>query len=369
MWYIYSIDNRGVNTMNDILNKLENQANFNLTVCDDLKNIDDNPKFKKVKLSPSQKIQFSSLASQLPAIMSVGQLADISKLPQLYKLSFPAGVDGTLMALKQGGFSTTLFGDNGKIIGTSSMYPVAIQTHTMVLGTVTAMSVVSGQYFLAQINSQLRQINQGMDKILNFLYGDKKAELTAEISFVKNACQNYNAIMGNDNQVVATIIGLQQAQKIAMKDCEFYKDDLKRTVRNKSGNDIITISKDALQIAESLETALQLYVVSNILEIQYSQNYNEDYLNYLNKHISDYIERSYTELASDFSALYSSMRNQGTWFKKDTTSLEEPVYQKMELFKDTAKSELKSVFHSALENLTKPSEYYIDKDGNVYLKN
>ncbi len=353
----------------DILNKLENQANFNLTVCDDLKNIDDNPIFKKVKLSPSQKIQFSSLASQLPAIMSVGQLADISKLPQLYKLSFPAGVDGTLMALKQGGFSTTLIGANGRIVGASSMHPITIQTHTMVLGTVTAMSVVSGQYFLAQINSQLRQINQGMDKILNFLYGDKKAELTAEISFVKNACQNYNAIMGNDNQVVATIIGLQQAQKIAMKDCEFYKEDLKRITSDKDSSDIIKKGENAQRVAESLETALQLYVISNILEIQYSQNYHADYLNYLDKTISDYIEKAYTELVSDFSALYSSMRNQGTWFRKDTSSLEEQIYEKMELFKDTAKSELKAVFHSALENLTKPCEYYIDKDGNVYLKN
>lgn len=355
--------------MNDILNKLENQANFNLTVCDDLKNIDDNPKFKKVKLSPSQKIQFSSLASQLPAIMSVGQLADISKLPQLYKLSFPAGVDGTLMALKQGGFSTILFGDNGKIIGTSSMYPVAIQTHTMVLGTVTAMSVVSGQYFLAQINSQLRQINQGMDKILNFLYGDKKAELTAEISFVKNACQNYNAIMGNDNQVVATIIGLQQAQKIAMKNCEFYKDDLHKMVNDKDCTKTVANIENITHIADSMETALQLYVISNILEIQYSQNHNADYLDYLNKHTSDYIERSYTELASDFSSLYSSMRHQTTRIKKEISVWEDPIYKKMELFKDTAKSELKSVFHSALENLTKPSEYYIDKDGNVYLKN
>lgn len=57
------------------------------------------------------------------------------------------------------------------------------------------MSIASGQYFLSEINNNLSAINQKADKILEFLYGDKKAELMSEVSFVNFAYQNYNSIM------------------------------------------------------------------------------------------------------------------------------------------------------------------------------
>ena len=44
-----------------------------------------------------------------------------------------------------------------------------------------------------------------IDKILEFLYGEKKAELMSEVSFVKYAYQNYGSIMGCNPQRIATI--------------------------------------------------------------------------------------------------------------------------------------------------------------------
>ena len=69
-------------------------------------------------------------------------------------------------------------------------------------------------------------MNQKIDQIMGFLYGDKKAELIAEISFVKYAFENYSSIMLHDSQQVATISSLQESRKIAIKDIEFYMYDL-----------------------------------------------------------------------------------------------------------------------------------------------
>ena len=61
---------------------------------------------------------------------------------------------------------------------------------------------------------------------MDFLYGDKKAELMSEISFTKYAFENYASIMAHEAQRAATITSLQSAKKVAMNDIEFYIHDL-----------------------------------------------------------------------------------------------------------------------------------------------
>ena len=93
--------------------------------------------------------------------------------------------------------------ENGKFVGTASFYSLSSQA--MILGAFTAMSVASGQYFLKKINSEMRMMKMRLDEILEFLYGDKKAELISEMSFIRYAYQNYSSIMAHDLQRIATI--------------------------------------------------------------------------------------------------------------------------------------------------------------------
>lgn len=69
---------------------------------DDTVDLDNNPKFKKLELTQGQKIQMSALMNQLPA------LAGMDILSKTMVLTFPEGVQGVLMQLKNGGFTTTL---------------------------------------------------------------------------------------------------------------------------------------------------------------------------------------------------------------------------------------------------------------------
>ena len=94
----------------------------------------------------------------------------------------------------------------------------SMSAQAAVMGVFTAMSAATGQYFLKQINGNLREINQKIDTILEFLYGDKKAELLSEISFTQYAYQNYSSIMMHEQQQTAMIASLQEARKVAIKD-------------------------------------------------------------------------------------------------------------------------------------------------------
>ena len=94
-------------------------------------------------------------------------------------------------------------------------------------------------------------MRMNLDKILEFLYGDKKAELMAEISFVKYAYQNYNSIMSHEAQRTATIASIQKAKKVAMKDIEFYMNDLDSAAKTKDNSELISTVNKAFQIKES----------------------------------------------------------------------------------------------------------------------
>ena len=253
------------------------EQNWGIVPCDTQIDISPANGFTKLELDTEQKIQVGALIQQLPSIVATGMTA------KLYTVTFPDGVAGKLMELKRGGLTTSIVGENGKIAGSAALHSVTLQAVAM--GCFTAMSIASSQYFLKQINNELKMIRLNLDKILEFLYGEMKAELMAEVSFVKYAYQNFNSIMEHDDQRVAIIASLHSSRKIAMKDIEFYMNDLDSTIGGKDGKDISSLVEKAFQIKESLEFAMQLYGMSSLLEVYYSQNYDTNYLKYVENDI------------------------------------------------------------------------------------
>ena len=131
------------------------------------------PGYRKLDTSISQTGQISALFREIPTLAG----AELTR--KAYIVKFPKGVRGEMIKLKQGGRGTPLQDPaTGKFTGTASLYPV--NTRVAVVYGFSAMSVVSGQYFLAEINQQMNRMNQSLDKILEFLYGEKRAELMAE---------------------------------------------------------------------------------------------------------------------------------------------------------------------------------------------
>ena len=145
-------------------NELTRVGRFDVKPCDTAIDLTDGKRFTKLKLTRDQRAQVNALLGAAPSLLGV------STLSQSYVLSFPEGVQGTLMRLKRGGYSTTLQNpETGQIVGTAALEQTAIQAAC--LGAFTAMSIASGQYFLAEINGKLNMMRLSLDKILEFLYG------------------------------------------------------------------------------------------------------------------------------------------------------------------------------------------------------
>ena len=322
-------------------------------------------KFKKLELTPAQNMQINALLQQLPSAFAAGTMATTA-----YRVEFPKGIAGTLMHLEQGGYSTTIIGPDKKFAGTAALYSMRMEA--VVLGAFTAMSVITGQFFLARINTELRMINEKIGQILQFLYEDKKAELIAEISFVKYACENFSSIMLRDEQRTATISGLQEARKVAMKDIQFYLNDLdklSKKVQAKKLAEIRETTVNALQLKDSLDLSMQLYMMSSLLEIYYSQNFDADFVGYVKEDVSNYLDICKSNMLSRFASV-----------EKGIQVYRPAGYEKAEFIECTQKIEdlnktldaygfdLRKYIQETLQSLNQKSEYYLTADGDVYFK-
>lgn len=345
------------------LDEMKKLADFQIEPYEGLLELEDTTRFTKLTLTPGQKMQVSAMLQQLPQTIAVGKLASA------YSVKFPAGASHTLTKLKQGGYGSMLKA-NGHFAGSASFYPLTAQA--AVLGAFTVMSAVTGQYFLTQINSELKIVNQKLDEILGFLYGEKKAELMAEISFVKYAHSNFSTMMLCDDQRAATIVSLQAAKKVAMKDIEFYLSDLDATANMKTTNysDLCSTMDKALQIKDSIEMSRQLYVVSGLLELYYSQNYEEQYMDYIQNDMISYVNKCDNRILGGL----SSLRGKITDCKEKRNETEDKEKRILELssqimpYESGNDSPIRTAMESAIEAIHAKAEYYVDKSGNVYVK-
>ena len=340
------------------------EQNWGIIPCDMAMDISPANGFTKLELDSAQKIQIGALLQQLPSMAATNQM------PKLYTVTFPDGVSGKLMELKKTELvgKTTSIIDDGKIKGTAALN--SLDNCTLAMGCFTAMSIASSQYFLKKINDELRMMRMGIDKILEFLYGDKKAELMAEVSFIRYAYENYISIMECSAQRAATITSLQSARKIAMKDIEFYIGDLESTIKGRDGKDISSLVEKAFQLKESLEFSMQLYGMSSLLEVHYAQNYDRSYLKYVDNDISVYIDKCEKRMLGNFSSLRTLVDSAKELpFKKIAkTDILERIDGLVESLGRGEESDMRRSLRAGLNAATQKADYYMTADGVVYMK-
>ncbi len=324
---------------------------------------DGKPGYRMLPLNASQRMQVEALAGNLPSLMAAESMATA------YTVKFPEGIQGHLMVYKDGTVGTPIQGPDGKIVAHASLEQMT--TQAVMMGAFSAMALVSGQYFLSEINSKLDKIRIGIDKILEFLYGDKRAELLSEISFTKYAYENYISIMTHETQRTATIAGLQAAKKVAIKDIEFYIADLESATNGKGASDIAAVVDKAFQIKNSLELSVQLYAMTTVLEMYYAQNYDSNYIDYIAREMDAFIDKCDKWILTDFSKLNAyilGFKDKLLVKSVDKEGLSKRVVAEIEARTGGGESTLQKSLSAALQAPRKSAEYCVTKNGIVYLK-
>lgn len=343
--------------------QLQEQTGFSITRCENV-DFENQKHLEMLKLTPEQKMQISEFLQHVPAIAAAGKMAGA------YTVSFPQGLPHTLMVLKKGGYGSSIM-ENGRIVGSASFYPMLGQA--AVYGVFTVLSIATGQFFLAQINKELREINRKLDELLKFLHEDKKAELLSEWNFIKYAYENYASIMAHEVQRVATIGSIQQAKKVAMKDIDFYITWLDNEVNSGAKKDFKGLDKfidtEIERIRENLEFSLQLYLMSGLMEVFYAQNFEKDYISQLEDSVKSYFQTYNTQISTSYGTLLGylnkckvSDKDKDRW-EKQTSKLQTSISSLNGNYNSMCEN-LYAVLHTSVQN----TQYYLKANGDVYYK-
>lgn len=330
-------------------------------------NIDfgDTKRFKKLDCGNNAAMHISSLVQHMPAMAAIGSSNDI------YVATFPAGVSHVLEKFKDGSgyYGAVRNQQTGRYEAQARFNRLG--DYAVVAAVFTAMSVATSQYYLSAINSKLNTIQLGIDKILDFLYGEKSSELMAEVSFVKSAYENYSSIMAHQEQRQATIHSLQDAKKIAMKDLEFYISELNKKQTDKTEQ----YAQDAVRIKNCIELSEQLYVLSGVMEVYYSQNFDDNYISNVEREMTAYIDKAEKNILKGFGAVEKAVDKKepvGVFKVLDRDKVGENTKQSvkdiLEELTDGGESNLRKSIKDALHSFEQPVKIYIRSDGSAFME-
>lgn len=345
-------------------NQLANLDGFNIEPCKVNLDFGDTKRFKKLDYGKNAAAHISSLVQSVPAFAAIAASNDI------YVATFPAGVPHVLEQFNDGsGYYTGVRNPaNGQYVAHARLNH--IDNYAVIATAFTVMSVITSQYYLSAINSKLATIQLGIDKILDFLYGEKSSELMAEVSFVKSAYKNYSSIMAHPEQRQATIHSLQDAKKVAMKDLEFYISELDKIQSNNSEKYV----QDAVRVKNCIELSEQLYVLSGVMEVYYSQNFDENYIESVEQEMTAYIDKAEKNILKGFGAVEKAVKKEpGGILKvlpghKVGDDTKQAVNDILDELTDGTESVLKKTLTDSLHSFEQPVKIYVNQDGDAYME-
>lgn len=196
-------------------------------------------------------------------------------------------------------YGTVVNGANNKITGQAKITELAAGPMTINV-VFSAMSAITGQYYLTQINSKLSDINNKIDGIRQFLEADKRSHIWGRQQFIMQTINGLDSIRSNELQKIPTISQLQSIRLEAMADIDFYSVMVQSKI-----SEIKSLSSDkgsfhekALDLLDEISSKLPLYWCSVYL---FSMAY------YLETVLSDNMDKAFLELV--YNEIYKARNN------------------------------------------------------------
>ena len=231
------------------------------------------------KIDPSLAAKIDSVLQNIPEILLGGQKTGT------YKVVYDQGL-GTLQRAKDeyAGYlraNIVKYGTNNEITGSALLQELSMGPQ-IVSGVFSAMSMVTGQYYMSQINTQLEKVDRNIEEIQKFLEDDKRSRMESDEEFLRSICISFQSIMQNDSMRQAKLNSIQDIKRNSCADIIFYKkqiDDLRRinVKEDKAETVIENIQKITHWISEYWYS-LYLYCFASSIEPVVAKEYDSLYL-------------------------------------------------------------------------------------------
>lgn len=199
---------------------------------------------------------------------AIEDLSNLVKEGNIYQVIIPNGAklydSKELQGAFRGGYNI-----NNKLAGQANLIPINAEEITAISNTVAEVmnisSMVVGQYYMAQIDTKMAELQEGIDKIYDFQQTEFKARIIALIGKVGNISKFNIEIIEND-----------ELRKRSLDDLNRYRDDavellqqVNLTIENivsKGHNNKFDKYKESIEEVDKL-ISFQQYLLSILEEI------------------------------------------------------------------------------------------------------
>ncbi|NLV29208.1 MAG: hypothetical protein GXY57_03530 [Erysipelotrichaceae bacterium] len=139
------------------------------------------------------------------------------------------------------------------------------------LNAFNALSVVTGQYFMAQVNAKLSVIKNGIDDIKQYIDAVKQSELEAALQELNEIIRHLQFIKKDTERTRGTIVQIEDVRKVARRNINLYSNQIQKVIKRASKTDsenVITKNTDDLrQYMIQYRYAVYVYNLAQILKI------------------------------------------------------------------------------------------------------
>jgi len=100
------------------------------------------------------------------------------------------------------------------------------------LNAFNALSTVTGQYFMAQVNANLVDVKDGIKDIKQYIDADKQSELETALQELYLIIEHLHFIKNDSERVRATLIQIDQIRTVAKRGINLYKKQIESMIEN-----------------------------------------------------------------------------------------------------------------------------------------
>lgn len=223
---------------------------------------------------------------QLPLVANIVQSQQIKGA---YKVVFPEGITGTLMKYKNGMLGTPFIGENGKIAGHAGLVPLDAAKVLSPVMIFSAISVVTGQYFMSRIDNSLLAISKDVKEIIDLIYDEKESDIYAIYDYYEYIKNNMATIVGNESLKIAVLSNIQLNNNKMNSNIKFYTKSIKRKINTLNNiNEESAFTSKRLEMFQELNLKIEklmnqqslcyeLFCVGKMLEVKIAEIYNREY--------------------------------------------------------------------------------------------
>lgn len=318
------------------------------------------------------------LLNQLPSLVGAKELAGA------YKVVFPPDVAGTLMELKNGAnaglLTTTIKGDFGRFAGQAGLKSLSNVANP--LAVFSLMSLVTGQYFMAQINESLKAVSKNIEQVQRQIDTSEESVVFSSSIFLQEIKNDWALILQSEELKSSVVSNIMKSVNDLTASIYYFENiinqkttELENILRKNKIAELslineISRNKDFMKLAYETRSCLKLILI--YLTCRLTKNNVEDVKEALKRDDDLLFSSTVKQLESRIDVIINILKNApNEKLQKQAFEIKSVVLGVREITRDRFNNMVKANIDSTIDKIKEIDEkgqtFYIENN-KIYIE-